>query len=42
MRDKLIHVYFGVSLPLVWDAVEHDLPSLLAAVEGLLALPNAG
>ena len=28
MRDKLIHAYFGVNLPLVWDAVNKDLPQL--------------
>src|SRR5208283_2663603 len=28
MRDKLIHAYFGVNLPLVWETVKHDLPLL--------------
>ncbi len=28
MRDKLIHAYFGVNLPLVWETVNKDLPQL--------------
>ena len=28
MRDKLIHAYFGVNLPLVWETVIKDLPQL--------------
>ncbi len=28
MRDKLIHAYFGVNLPLVWETVKKDLPPL--------------
>lgn len=36
MRDKLIHDYFGVSLELVWDTVEGELPRLGSAVERAL------
>ena len=36
MRDVLIHHDFGVDLVLVWDVVEHRLPTLLAAIERLL------
>jgi uncharacterized protein with HEPN domain len=28
MRDKLIHGYFGVSYPTVWETVRGDLPIL--------------
>jgi uncharacterized protein with HEPN domain len=28
MRDKLIHSYFGVNLPIVWETVKRDLPKL--------------
>ena len=28
MRDKLIHVYFGVDLELTWEVVQKDLPVL--------------
>lgn len=28
MRDKLIHHYFGVDYPLVWNTITSDLPEL--------------
>ncbi len=28
MRDKLIHHYFGVSLAIVWETVQSDIPAL--------------
>jgi uncharacterized protein with HEPN domain len=28
MRKKLIHAYFGVNLPLVWETVKTDLSQL--------------
>jgi len=28
MRDKLIHVYFGVDYDLVWDVVRINIPIL--------------
>jgi uncharacterized protein with HEPN domain len=34
MRDKLIHVYFGVKLPLVWKTVKEDLPTLKKHMPG--------
>jgi uncharacterized protein with HEPN domain len=37
MRDKLIHHYFGVDYPVVWDTVATDAPELLAKIEALLA-----
>ncbi|MCW4023413.1 MAG: DUF86 domain-containing protein [Candidatus Bathyarchaeota archaeon] len=36
MRDKLIHAYFGINLPLVWETVKKDLPQLKTQVEELL------
>lgn len=36
MRDKLIHQYFGVNLPLVWNVIKRDIPSLRRAVESIL------
>jgi uncharacterized protein with HEPN domain len=36
MRDKLIHEYFSVDLPRVWDVVESELPDLLTRVDELL------
>ena len=39
-RDVLIHRYFDVQLPIIWDAVE-QLPALQAAVQALLdSLPD--
>jgi uncharacterized protein with HEPN domain len=35
-RDTLIHEYDEVELDDVWDTVQRDLPSLLAALEPLL------
>jgi uncharacterized protein with HEPN domain len=35
MRDKLIHEYFGVDITLVWDVVEHELPTLRPQLERL-------
>jgi uncharacterized protein with HEPN domain len=39
MRDKLIHNYFGVSLDLVWQTVEREIPRLQKAVNELLEGP---
>jgi len=36
MRDKLIHHYFGVDYPVVWDTIVSDIPPLLEKVETLL------
>ena len=36
MRDKLIHAYFVVDLPLVWDTVQIDIPQLEGQVKEIL------
>jgi len=36
MRDKLIHHYFGVSLAIVWETAQSDIPMLR---EWLKAVP---
>lgn len=28
MRNRLIHEYFGTDLPVVWNVIKNDLPSL--------------
>lgn len=33
MRDKLIHHYFGVDLPLVWETTQKSIPDLKAVLE---------
>ncbi len=36
MRDKLIHAYFGVNLPLVWETVKSDIPKLKSLIEKII------
>ena len=36
MRDKLIHVYFGVDLEEVWNTITKDIPYLKMAVINIL------
>jgi uncharacterized protein with HEPN domain len=35
-RNRLIHVYWSVDLPLVWDVIVNELPALKKEVERLL------
>lgn len=37
MRNRLIHGYDTIDVARVWDAVEIDLPPLIAGLEGALA-----
>jgi uncharacterized protein with HEPN domain len=39
-RNRLIHGYWSIDLHLVWDVIEHELPTLKAAVDQLLAQPD--
>lgn len=36
-RDRIIHGYFNVSLKVVWDIVDNDLPRLRDAIVAILA-----
>ncbi len=36
MRNRLVHVYFDINLPLVWDTVRDDLPALIERLEPLV------
>lgn len=36
MRNRLVHVYFDIDLPLVWDPVRHDIPDLIGRLEPLV------
>lgn len=36
MRNVLIHEYFGVSVPIVWDTIARDLPVLALDIEKVL------
>lgn len=33
MRDKLIHEYFGVNMPLIWNVVELEIAKLEGKIE---------
>jgi len=36
MRDKIIHMYFGVNWDIVWDVIENELPKLKKEVQNCL------
>ena len=36
LRDRLIHHYFGVDWPILWDILRHKLPALEKNLEGYL------
>ena len=36
MRDRLIHRYFGVDYPLVWDTVNNEIPILKSQIEKII------
>lgn len=36
MRDKLIHSYFGVDYPLVWETVRKRLPQVASEIRKIL------
>ena len=39
MRNKVIHDYFDIDWPTVWDTVKDDLPLLLKQIKSLLSMP---
>lgn len=36
MRNRLVHAYFEVDFDKVWDTIQNDLPTLIAAIEPLV------
>ena len=36
MRNRLIHDYMGVQLPILWQTVQEDIPELQTIIEGIL------
>lgn len=38
MRDRLIHGYDAVDFDILWRAVGEDLPALVAALDGMIAV----
>jgi uncharacterized protein with HEPN domain len=41
-RNRLIHAYWSVDLPLVWNVIENDVPPLKAEVNRLLTQFSGG
>ncbi len=37
LRNRIIHTYHRVNLPIVWEVVQNDLPALKEYVTGILA-----
>ena len=37
MRDVLIHHYFGIDYDIVWNVLEHDIPTLHEELQRILA-----
>ena len=36
LRNVVVHEYFGVSLAIVWETIQHDLPAAEASLRSLL------
>lgn len=37
LRNILIHEYFGIDLPIIWDIIQNKLAELEEAIQGLIA-----
>ena len=43
MRDKLIHHYFGVSIDIVWETIQHDIPAIRPSLKKIqLSIEDKG
>ena len=38
MRDRLIHIYFGIDYKLVWDSIKIEIPNLKSKLQEMLEL----
>ena len=36
LRNRVVHEYFRVDLPMVWEVVQRDIPELIKLIEPLL------
>jgi uncharacterized protein with HEPN domain len=36
LRDVLIHDYMGISLKIVWNVVQNELPTLKIMIKGII------
>ncbi len=41
MRDKLIHLYFGVDPEIVWGVVKEELPPLYEKLQAFLRIGDS-
>lgn len=41
MRDRLIHVYYGVDYDIVWDVAANKLPQLTTVIQAMIASDEA-
>ena len=39
MRHRLVHSYYEINMPRVWDTLQLDLPPFIAALEAALRQP---
>ena len=39
MRNRLVHGYDKIDLPVLWDTIEYDLPPLIAELRRILDQP---
>lgn len=42
MRDRLIHHYFGVDYPIVWDTIQNDIPTLKERIRKIIESEQNG
>ena len=38
LRNRLVHHYFGIDVPLVWEVVERDIPNLITLIEPIVPM----
>ncbi len=36
MRNRMIHEYFDIRLPVVWQTIQNDIPALIAQLEAIV------
>jgi len=41
MRNVLVHAYFRIDLDIVWEAINQDLPQLIAQLERIMPEPDS-
>ncbi len=42
LRDFIAHAYFALDFDIIWDAIEHDVPTLLASVREIIQIEGQG